>query len=190
MRRRDRPHAAGDTDVVGAGHRVPGDDEHVVAVVRGHWWALAGPCAVVAVALAATAVLLGTDPPEAASLLAVAVLVAAAARLVVRYARWAARRLVVTSERLILRRGVLDRRTDEVPLGAVAGVAVHQSMRQRALRAGDLEVGIAGGAAPLVVADVPSVTALAGHVGRLARDRGARPAPPPPADATTVWPGV
>ena len=60
--------------------------------------------------------------------------------------RWERTRLVVTTERLVVRHGTLRRRTAQVSLAGLGAVEVEQSLLGRALgygtlAAGDLEVG-------------------------------------------------
>ncbi|AXJ10445.1 PH domain-containing protein [Arthrobacter sp. PM3] len=67
---------------------------------------------------------------------------------------WQATRYILTSQRLVTRRGMLRRREEQVPLAAVRHVAIEQSLLQRLLRSGNisLETGDPWGA---VVRDVP-----------------------------------
>jgi membrane protein YdbS with pleckstrin-like domain len=146
--------------------------EEVALEVRPHWWPLTGPAAVVVLALAgavATAVEHLDRVVDAASGV---VLVAALVWLVGRYARWAATALVVTTERVVWRRGLVVRRETEVPLGMVRDVALRQSLGQRLLRAGDLVVDL--GATAEIFSWIPAPAAVRRELWRQvdARRRG------------------
>jgi uncharacterized membrane protein YdbT with pleckstrin-like domain len=61
-----------------------------------------------------------------------------------RYARWATTNIVVTTDRLILRAGVLAKSGREIPLDRINDISFHQSLFERLIRAGDLVVESAG----------------------------------------------
>ncbi|MBV8236818.1 MAG: PH domain-containing protein, partial [Acidimicrobiia bacterium] len=90
--------------------RLLNDDEVVVLDLRPHWWELVGSSVLLvsslALAVAVSVAAPGSvhDPLLIATLLLVLL---ALARFVRRYARWATTNMVLTSERLILRAGVL-----------------------------------------------------------------------------------
>ncbi|MBV8559424.1 MAG: PH domain-containing protein [Acidimicrobiia bacterium] len=82
----------------------------------------------------------------------------ALARFVRRYARWATTNMVLTSERLILRSGVLAKTGREIPLGRINDVAYRQRLFQRLIGAGDLLVESAGERGQEVLPMVPRPT--------------------------------
>jgi hypothetical protein len=65
--------------------------------------------------------------------------------ILVRFLRWASTVFAVTSNRVILQRGILGRAFDEIPVGQVRGVDVHQSVGQRILGYGSVTVSSEGG---------------------------------------------
>jgi membrane protein YdbS with pleckstrin-like domain len=65
--------------------------------------------------------------------------------LLVRFLRWVSTVFAVTSNRVILQRGILGRDFDEIPVGQVRGVDVHQSVGQRMLGYGTVTVSAEGG---------------------------------------------
>ncbi len=65
--------------------------------------------------------------------------------LLIRFLRWATNVYAVTSNRVILQRGILGRDFDEIPIAQVRGVDVHQSVGQRMLGFGSVTVSSEGG---------------------------------------------
>jgi membrane protein YdbS with pleckstrin-like domain len=65
--------------------------------------------------------------------------------LLVRFLRWASTVYAVTTNRVILQRGILGRSFDEIPIAQVRGVDVHQSVGQRILHYGSVTVSSEGG---------------------------------------------
>lgn len=70
--------------------------------------------------------------------------------------KWLGTRYVLTSRRLMKRRGLLRRHELQSPLVAVHQVGIRQSLFQRAVRSGDLRVDM-GNARPTVYVGVPEV---------------------------------
>lgn len=155
------------------------EGEEVVLDARPHWVALLGAVAVsalisagAAVAVTATAALDGSLRAPARWIafgLAALLFFAGPAR---RIARWLSSRLVVTTERLIHRHGVIARSWLDIPLDAVSDVRYRQGVLERMLGVGDVVVEAAGSRAPQRFADVRDPAdvqrAIAGQVGRLA----------------------
>ena len=138
--------------------RLLNDDEVVVLDLRPHWWELVGSSVLLvsslALAVAVSVAAPGSvhDPLLIATLLLVLL---ALARFVRRYARWATTNMVLTSERLILRAGVLAKTGREIPLGRINDVAYRQRLFQRLIGAGDLFVESAGERGQEVLPMVP-----------------------------------
>jgi hypothetical protein len=65
--------------------------------------------------------------------------------LLVRYLRWVSTVFAVTTSRVILQRGIFGRNFDEIPIGQVRGVDVHQNFGQRILHYGSVMVSSEGG---------------------------------------------
>ena len=102
--------------------------EEVVVDVRPHWWYLAGPVATVVIVIAG-AVAAGIDSaPTWAIWIVLVVLGLALIWLVARYIRWASTRLLVTTTRLIERRGIISRRGREIPLSALTDISYRQTI--------------------------------------------------------------
>jgi uncharacterized membrane protein YdbT with pleckstrin-like domain len=131
----------------------------VLLDVRPHGRALVRPVAVLLPTLAVAGFAAARVPagPSGATLrlaVVVAALVVLVPLTVVPFLRWRCTRLVLTRDRLSLRRGVLHRSTRSVPLAAVQAVTVQQTVGQRAAGAGTLVVATAEGVA-LVARGVP-----------------------------------
>ena len=134
--------------------------EKVVVEVRPHWWYLAGPVAVLAAVIAGAITALVEDVPTWADWLILGVLALAALWLVGRYLRWVTTRLVVTSNRIIDRRGILGRAAREIPLSAVADIGYHQTIFERIIGAGDVLIESAGRDGREVFPDLPRPAAI------------------------------
>jgi len=120
------------------------DNEEVVLDLRPHWLFLAGPSvALVASIVFAIAVSRWTDDGRIVIPVLVIVLVALVWFLA-RIAKWTSTNLVVTSDRLIVRRGVVTRRGREIPLERINDITVTQTLFKRMLGAGDLVIESAG----------------------------------------------
>ncbi len=124
--------------------RLLNEGEEVVIDVRPHWVVMAGPSLAIAASIAA-AIFVSAETGSDALLLAV--LVAVLVVLVwflYRLARWATTNLVVTSDRLIVRSGIVSKRGREIPLERINDITVTQSIVNRLLASGDLVVESAG----------------------------------------------
>lgn len=118
------------------------DGEEVILAVRPHWWCFAPTAAVLAAALILAVASATYGFPEPVQLLVVLLTLVALGRFVARYARWATTRFVVTSERVIHRRGVVVRRGTEVPLRQVRRVSCRRSLGERVLRCGEVVIDV------------------------------------------------
>lgn len=112
--------------------------ETVIVEVRPHWWYLAGPTTVLVVVIAGGITALVEHVPGWVDWVVVAALALAALWMVGRYLRWVTTRLIVTTTRIIDRRGVLGRSAREIPLSAVSDIGYHQSIFERVIGAGDV----------------------------------------------------
>ena len=118
------------------------DGEEVILAVRPHWWCFAPTAAILAAALILAVASATYGVPEPVQLLVVLLTLVALGRFVARYARWATTRFVVTSERIVHRRGVVARRGTEIPLRQVRGASCRQSLGERVLRCGEVVIDV------------------------------------------------
>jgi membrane protein YdbS with pleckstrin-like domain len=177
--------------------RLLDDGEEVLVDLRPHWLFLFGPlvCTLVAVAAAVTVAVAFPKAPLAVAWLLAAAVALPALWLAFRLARWFATSLVVTSERLVLRTGVMTRDLVQIRLARIAEVHARQGLLQRLLGTGRLVVEVYDGARPLFIDDVRRPRALQRVINRrldeLAepRDAGAAPPPAPRAERPDdTWP--
>jgi len=155
--------------------RLLNDNETVVLDLRPHWWVLAGSSIVLAGSLAFAIVVSNVihGPAHDPVLIACLVLVLVAlARFVRRYARWATTNMVLTTDRLILRAGVLSKSGREIPLERINDLAYHQSLLERLIRAGDLVVESAGERGQETLRMVPSPERVQQEIYRQMERRG------------------
>lgn len=117
------------------------DYETVVLDLHPHWWFFGWP----AVATGGTIIMslvvraqLDGATEDALSYLLLAALIVSVAWLIVRLMDWRTTYFVVTSHRLIFRRGLLSRSGIEIPLEKVNNVNFHQTIAERILGCGDL----------------------------------------------------
>ncbi|MGH9122632.1 MAG: PH domain-containing protein [Acidimicrobiales bacterium] len=120
------------------------EGEEVIADVRPHWWFLVGPVALFVVVLAGAIAALALSAPTAVKWLMVVVLVVAAAILLRRYLKWTNTHLVITTQRLIRRTGVLERQGRDIPLDHLNDVSYRQSLFDRLIGCGDVLIESAG----------------------------------------------
>ena len=118
--------------------------EEVVLDVRPHWSCLAAPVAALAAVIAGAVTALVEGVAAWVDWPILAVLVVSALWLAVRYLRWATTRMVLTTSRIIERRGVLARVSRDIPLSAVTEVGLRRSIFERVIGTGDLMVESAG----------------------------------------------
>jgi uncharacterized membrane protein YdbT with pleckstrin-like domain len=120
------------------------EGEEVVLDLRPHWWFLAGPSVTLALAIA-VAIFVATKTDEGwARIPFLVVVLLALVWLLARIARWMTTNLVVTSDRLIVRTGVISKRGREIPLERINDITVTQSLLERMLGAGDLMIESGG----------------------------------------------
>ncbi len=119
------------------------DGEEIILDLRPHWVFLVGP-ALALVAALALAIWVATVNVDLVIYPALALAIVALLFFLVRYARWVTTDFVLTTDRLIYRKGVVSRQGKEIPLERLNDVSYHQSLVQRFLGAGDLLVESGG----------------------------------------------
>lgn len=129
------------------------DGEEIVVDLRPHWSSLALPA--LALASAVLVALGAANWPEWLQLGWALVTLVVLARFVAAYARWATTNFVVTSDRLIHRRGIVAKEGIEIPLERVNTVFFRQSVMERILRCGDLVIESGGELGRQAFSDIP-----------------------------------
>jgi hypothetical protein len=132
--------------------------EQVAIDVRPHWKYLAGPIFAVAVVVVGSVVALVENVPHWAELALAALLVLCLLWLGGRYIRWVTTSFVVTSERLVLRKGILRR-------------TVHQTLLDRILGCGDILLESPGRDSQEVFPDLPHPVRIQNEIYRLINQR-------------------
>jgi uncharacterized membrane protein YdbT with pleckstrin-like domain len=125
------------------------EGEEVVLDLRPHWWfmapATAALVAAVVIGVLALVEMDGDATWETGSKYVVAFIVLAAiAWFLIRYARWVTTNFVVTTDRVVFRRGLISKQGIEIPLDKINTVFFHQGVFERMLGAGDLRIESAG----------------------------------------------
>lgn len=147
------------------------DDEDVVVELRPHWrvllpalgWAMLLAAAVGVAFAALPPDLAWWSPPAAVALWA---LLSVRALLERRFTTY-----VLTTERVIVRRGVLSRRGHEIPLESIVNVRTDRSLWERLLGYGDVTLESAAAQGSSVLQDVPDPEAFQAEVYRLREAR-------------------
>ncbi|MGI8755281.1 MAG: PH domain-containing protein [Acidimicrobiales bacterium] len=124
-------------------------NEELVLDLRPHWIFLALPTLAVVVAVIATLLAkVGWNPDgNTGTVVGIACGIAVVVSLVwfaARYAKWTTTNFVLTSDRIVTRRGVFSKEGIEIPLERVNTVFFRQSFFERMLGAGDLSIESAG----------------------------------------------
>ena len=118
--------------------------EEVVLDLRPHWWFFANQTAALVSALALGVVALVLVQDAVVNALAAALLVAILIWFLARYVVWSTTSFVITTDRLISRHGVFGRQGTEIPLERVNTVFFSQTLFERMIGSGDLEIESAG----------------------------------------------
>jgi uncharacterized membrane protein YdbT with pleckstrin-like domain len=140
------------------------DDEHVVLNLHPHWMRLVGPvlagAAVLAVAVLGVFYMpdaLGFAQKPAQYLVIIAAVAGLFYLTVLPWLRWITTHYVVTSERVVLREGVLTRTGRDIPLVRINDVSFHHTLPERILGSGTLTIESAGERGQVVLVSVPHV---------------------------------
>lgn len=124
------------------------DDEELILDLRPHWLALAPStlALVAAIVISFVVVFLGPDGGfgTALSILALALILVTLGVFLVRLLGWSNTNFVLTSDRVLTRRGVLTKSGIEIPLDRINTVFFDQRLIERIVGAGDLGIESAG----------------------------------------------
>lgn len=132
-------------------------DEELVLDLRPHWGFLFGQVAalVAATVLGIVALTVLADDYAWAKFVAAVLVLGALVWLGVRYLVWSTTNLVLTSDRLISRRGVVAKSGIEIPLERINTVFFEQSVFERLIGSGDLRIESAGEQGTQAFANIP-----------------------------------
>ena len=161
------------------------DGENIVLDLRPHWWFLAKHLAVgvVVIAFAVFSLTLDGDTGQIVGWLAVGLLVLWALWFLARLLQWLSTHFVLTTERLIYRKGLVAKHGRDVPLNRVNNIDMSQTVFERVLRAGDILIESAGESGQQKFTDIKSPEKVQREINRAVeantqRDRGGVQAPP------------
>jgi len=155
------------------------EDEQEVLNFHPHWKTIIGPillAALIVVAAGAGVVFFpaGSIQGTARLVIGAVALVAIVLVLVVPLVRWMCTSYELTTRRLVMRSGVLNRRGRDIPLNRVNDVAFAHSLLDRMLGCGKLTVESAGEHGRLVLRNVPHVEHMHSEMYRLIEDEQER----------------
>ncbi len=154
--------------------RLLNEGETKVLDLRPHWSYFARPALVLVAALGLLFVLSAAGWPEWLQVVAAVATLAALVRFALRYARWASTNFVVTSDRLIHRKGIVAKEGIEIPLERVNTVFFRQSMLERMLRCGDLVIESGGERGRQAFSDIPRPSLVQNEIYRQIEDNQQR----------------
>lgn len=131
-----------------------GDEEEVLVDARPHPKLLFAPGFLVIAGIVAAWLVNGIgEPDRIPMLLCLALAILGAAWFAARYLQWTTSRLIVTSDRVMTRTGVLAKRHWQVGLERIHDISCEQTLLERVLGAGDLAIET-GGDRGHVISDV------------------------------------
>lgn len=146
--------------------------ERVERSIHPHWLTVAGPV-LFGLVLAAGAVLAVVATPEDSRgdlvqwvLVAVAVLIAVPA-VVVPFLRWRTTHYVVTSHRVMVRRGILSKSGKDITLSKITDVSFEQSLVDRIINSGSLRIESAGDSPDEQLRNIPHSNHVQQLINRL-----------------------
>lgn len=121
------------------------DGEEIILDLRPHWFFLFVP-AVALIGALALAIFVGSrdNPPDWQLFPVLALAIVALLFFLGRMAQWITTELVLTTDRLIYRKGVISRQGREIPLERINDVSFTQTLFHRMLRAGDVLIESGG----------------------------------------------
>jgi uncharacterized membrane protein YdbT with pleckstrin-like domain len=140
------------------------DGEDVILDLVPHWSTLAVPVAVLVVVLAVT--IAGEAINRDLGLGLAVVLVAVIVWVARRVARRQTTNLVLTTDRLIHRAGILAKRGKEIPLERINDISYHQSVFERLIGTGDLSIESAGARSRETFGDIPRPAVVQNEIYR------------------------
>ncbi len=145
-------------------------NEEVVLDLRPHWWFFAKHILGVVSAIAIGIVALAFDAPGWLSIVVGVGILLSLVWFGLRYIVWTTTNFVVTTDRLIVRSGVLTREGTEIPLERVNTVFFRQSLFERLIGSGDLTIESAGEMGSQRFSDIPKPLNVQNEIYRQMED--------------------
>lgn len=156
---------------MGFPENVLAEDEKVVRHLHPHWLSVAAPAGVAA-ALAVVAVVVAVVTPDTGTgnviqWIVVGIAVVAAIAVLPPLVRWRSTNYVITTHRVMVRRGVLAKSGKDITLSKITDVSFRQSLLDRAIGAGSLHIESAGDSPDEDMASVPNSDEVQQLINRL-----------------------
>ena len=114
--------------------------EEVVLDLHPHWWFFVRPFLALIAAIIVGIVVLSVGDNGVANIVTAVAVLGVVAWFGVTYVRWNTTHFILTSDRLISRSGVFTREGIEIPLERINTVFFRQTLFERLIRTGDLEI--------------------------------------------------
>ena len=127
------------------------EGEDIVLDLHPHWWFFVKPVVALVATVVGAVVLRDVDPARIALLVGI---VLSALWLCVVYAKWTTTNVVITTDRLIHRVGVLAKKGKEIPLERVNDIAVSQTFFERLIGSGDVTIESGGERGQQIFTDI------------------------------------
>lgn len=148
------------------------DDEQVVLDLHPHWGQLVVPVVVLLAVCGLAGFGMAKAPHGSAHSIVQWIILGVAAALifwftVLRYLRWLTTRYVLTTDRLIIRSGIIARHGRDVPLNRINDVSFSETLFERLLRSGTLLVESAGERGQISLTDIPRVEQVQREIYRM-----------------------
>ena len=163
------------------------DGEEVVLDLHPHWGRLFVPVLVLLVACLLAGFGVALIPKGGGQQIERWILIGVAAVVVIwltilPYLRWLTTKYVLTSDRLVIRSGILARHGRDIPLNRINDVSFSETVLERMLRSGTLVVESAGDNGQISLTDVPRVEHVQREVYRMVDQNLGRSGPMSVAD--------
>ena len=163
------------------------DGEEVVLDLHPHWGRLFVPVLVLLVACLLAGFGVALIPKGGGQQIERWILIGIAAVVVIwltilPYLRWLTTKYVLTTDRLIIRSGILARHGRDIPLNRINDVSFSETVLERMLRSGTLVVESAGDNGQISLTDVPRVEHVQREVYRMVDQNLGRSGPMSVAD--------
>ena len=155
------------------------ENEQVVLDLHPHWSQLVMPALVLVVVCGLGGYGIAAAPHGNAHKIVQYVVIGVAVVLIfwftlLPYLRWVTTRYVLTTDRLILRTGIVARHGRDVPLNRVNDVSFSENLLERILRSGTLVIESAGERGQISLNNVPKVEHVQRELYRMVEDNQRR----------------
>lgn len=159
--------------------RLLGEDEEVVLDLHPHWKRLLIPALLLPIVVGVSSYLVFLVPSWSVRAPVRWAIVAVGFVVLLRwslwpYVTWLTTRYVLTTRRVVIRRGVFGRSGRDIPLTRVNDVSFHHTFVERMLRCGTLTIESAGEHGQVVLPEVPDVELVQREVYRCVESEARR----------------